>query len=126
VVITAADLERTLAFYERVLGGRRDPRPYVVDGEIAVRRLVFGAFAMSVHRRGSKATPVADRAGVGALDVCLRWEAPIETAVEHLASCGVEIIEGPAPRRSSAEEPARSVYFRDPDGNLIELMALDG
>ena len=123
VVITAGDLERSLAFYERVLGGVRDGPPHRVDGAIGAQRLVFAGFVLSVHQAKAGVTPVAAHPTVGGLDVCFRWDAPIAAAVEHLAACGIDLIEGPASRRTSGGAAATSVYFRDPDGNLLELLA---
>jgi catechol 2,3-dioxygenase-like lactoylglutathione lyase family enzyme len=61
----------------------------------------------------------------GAADVCLRWGGSAESAAARLTQAGVAIVAGPSPRTNSAGQPSQSVYFRDPDGNLVELMALD-
>jgi catechol 2,3-dioxygenase-like lactoylglutathione lyase family enzyme len=123
VVITAGDLARSLDFYQRVLGGLPDGPPHRVDGAIGAQRLLFSGFVLSVHQAEAGVAPVAAHPTVGGLDVCFRWDAAIATAVTHLAACGVDIVEGPVPRRTSEGGPATSVYFRDPDGNLLELLA---
>jgi catechol 2,3-dioxygenase-like lactoylglutathione lyase family enzyme len=123
VVVTASDLQASLAFYERVLGGVRDGPPYRVSGTIGAQRMTFPGFILNIHQAGAGVSPVAAHPAVGGLDVCLRWDAPIDQAVAHLGACGVDIIEGPVPRRTSDGDPAMSVYFRDPDGALLELMA---
>jgi catechol 2,3-dioxygenase-like lactoylglutathione lyase family enzyme len=63
---------------------------------------------------------------VGGADICLRWSGDAESAVELLRQYGILIVDGPSPRRTADGLPAHSVYFRDPDGNLVELMAADG
>ena len=58
----------------------------------------------------------------GSTDICFRWGGDIAAAKQLLESRGVEIIEGPAPRVSADGKPASSVYFRDPDGSLMEFI----
>ena len=69
---------------------------------------------------------VARRPTVGGADLCLRWSGSIESAADLLREHGVPIIDGPSRRRTADGLPALSIYFRDPDGNLLELMAADG
>jgi catechol 2,3-dioxygenase-like lactoylglutathione lyase family enzyme len=78
---------------------------------------------LNIHRAGHSHPLVAARPTTGAVDICFRWNAPIDAAVETLAAAGVEIIEGPVARICSDAIEGRSVYFRDPDGNLIELLS---
>ena len=66
------------------------------------------------------AEPVAP----GNSDLCLRWDGPIEEAVEHLRAHGVEIIDGPVRRQGSIGE-GLSVYFNDPDGSLLEFISYE-
>ncbi|MDH5291490.1 MAG: glyoxalase, partial [Acidimicrobiia bacterium] len=58
-------------------------------------------------------------------DFCFRWEGPIEEAIEMLEHHKVAIVEGPVFRLASNNAKARSVYFNDPDGNLLELLSID-
>jgi catechol 2,3-dioxygenase-like lactoylglutathione lyase family enzyme len=55
----------------------------------------------------------------------VQWEGPIDGAIEHLARNGVEVEEGPV-SRSGAKGEGHSVYFRDPDGSLLELISYPG
>ena len=55
----------------------------------------------------------------------MRWDAPLEAAVALLESHGVAILEGPVPRPAADGEVGRSVYFRDPDGNLLEFLSTE-
>jgi catechol 2,3-dioxygenase-like lactoylglutathione lyase family enzyme len=65
-----------------------------------------------------------DRVRPGNSDLCFVWSGTPAEAVAHLEAHGVEVIEGPVPRRGGAGE-GTSVYFRDPDGSLLELIAYD-
>jgi catechol 2,3-dioxygenase-like lactoylglutathione lyase family enzyme len=116
VVLTVKDLEVTVDFYTRVLGMRVSVSP---GGPLAVR---FGNQKINLHELGSEFQPNARRAVPGAGDLCLITEQPIEAVVSHLEECEVEILEGPV-ARMGALGPMTSVYFRDPDGNLLEVAA---
>jgi catechol 2,3-dioxygenase-like lactoylglutathione lyase family enzyme len=115
-VLTVTDLAASLRFYERVLGARIVP-PQKGQGPTAV---AFGRQKINLHVRGHEFEPKATVPTVGAGDFCLITEAPITTVVEHLGECGVAIEVGPVPR-IGALGPMTSVYFRDPDGNLVEV-----
>jgi catechol 2,3-dioxygenase-like lactoylglutathione lyase family enzyme len=125
LAITVEDVERTLAFYRSVL----DAQPLFEDlwraGRIPVVLLQVGASRLSVHSAGSPAEPHARVPLPGSEDFCFRWEGPIETAIAHLRERGVEIVLGPVPRPAADGAPGQSVYFRDPDGNLLELLTTD-
>ncbi len=124
VAITVADLEATCKFYLAVFGGR--PVAEIVEaGHATVRQILMGGALLSVHQSGNGRTLVARRPTVGAADICFTWGGSIESAADLLRRHHVPIIEGPEPRRSADGLPSQSVYFRDPDGNLIELMAAD-
>jgi len=114
LVLTVADLGRTRDFYERVLG--MEP---VVFGE-GRHALSFGAQKINLHEAGREFEPKATVPTPGSTDLCFLTNAPVAEVVEHLGANGVEILEGPV-RRTGAIGPITSVYFRDPDGNLIEV-----
>lgn len=122
VAITAADLEATCAFYDRVFG-LRVHMDFAQEGRSRVRQVLVGGALLSIHQAGAgEGLLVADRPTVGAIDICFRWSDEVETAIAHLKSKDVEVISGPAPRRTADGMRAQSVYFRDPDQNLIELI----
>ena len=123
VAYPVADLPVMVGFLSWVLGARCTREPYRIDGEVAVQQVAVGDALLSLHRHGNGLDLAAPAAAPGCLDICFRWNAPIGTAVAHLAAVGVAVVEGPVPRRSAAGEPGQSVYFRDPDGNLVELMS---
>lgn len=124
VAITVADLESSCAFY-RGLFGARTVNELQHDGRLAVRQIAFGGALLSVHQSGNGYGLVARQPTVGAADLCFRWDGDIASALALLHAHGIAIVEGPAPRRTADGRPSRSVYFRDPDGNLLELMAAD-
>jgi catechol 2,3-dioxygenase-like lactoylglutathione lyase family enzyme len=113
-VLTVKDIEVTCEFYSRVLG--MDAQTFG-DGR---RSLHFGAAKINLHQQGREFDPKAAKPRPGSADVCLIAATPLPEVIRHLIECGVEIIEGPVPR-TGAIGPIRSVYFRDPDGNLIEV-----
>jgi catechol 2,3-dioxygenase-like lactoylglutathione lyase family enzyme len=115
VVLTVADVEATCAFYERVLGLR--PVRFG-DGR---RALAFGRQKINLHAAGRELEPKARTPTPGSADVCFIAKTPIEEVESHLRACGVELLEGGATARTGATGPIVSVYFRDPDGNLVEV-----
>lgn len=114
LVLTVADIETTVQFYRRVLGMRR-----VDFGEGRVA-LAFGRQKINLHQAGREFEPRAGRATPGSADLCLIVDTPVADAVAELVAAGVEPIEGPL-TRTGATGAIRSLYFRDPDGNLIEI-----
>ncbi|HWN20669.1 MAG TPA: VOC family protein [Gaiellaceae bacterium] len=116
-VIAVSDWARSNAFYRDVLGAELVSRG---DGSYVYR---FGEQQLNVHGPGGRPFPVArDPVRPGNSDLCFVWDGPIEAAVDHLRARNVEIEEGPVPR-AGARGDGSSVYFRDPDGSLLELIA---
>jgi catechol 2,3-dioxygenase-like lactoylglutathione lyase family enzyme len=113
-VLTVKDIDVSCAFYSRVLG--MDARTFGDDR----RSLHFGTAKINLHQQGREFEPKAARPVSGSADVCLIAATPLAEVIRHLRECGVEIIEGPV-QRSGATGLMLSVYFRDPDGNLIEV-----
>ena len=114
VVLTVREVEASCAFYQRVLGMR------VLSFEGGRKALAFGDQKFNLHQAGKEFEPKADRPTPGSADFCLITATPIAEVVAHLKSCGVRILEDPV-RRTGATGPILSVYFRDPDLNLIEV-----
>jgi catechol 2,3-dioxygenase-like lactoylglutathione lyase family enzyme len=114
LVLTVADIDRTRDFYERVLGMET-----VVFGE-GRHALAFGTQKINLHEAGREFEPKAAAPTPGSADLCFLTNSPVTEVVEHLEANSVEIIEGPV-RRTGATGPITSVYFRDPDGNLLEV-----
>jgi catechol 2,3-dioxygenase-like lactoylglutathione lyase family enzyme len=82
--------------------------------------VAFGRQKINLHVAGKEFEPKATHPTVGAGDFCLITEQPIEELLAHLEECGVAVELGPVPRHG-ALGPMISVYFRDPDGNLVEV-----
>jgi catechol 2,3-dioxygenase-like lactoylglutathione lyase family enzyme len=118
IVLTVRSLEATLSFYERVLGFTREARP----GRPTA--LKFGRQKINVHEVDRTFEPKAASPTPGAGDFCLITLRPIAEIVSHLNGCGVAIELGPV-ARNGAEGPMTSVYFRDPDANLVEIAKYD-
>lgn len=114
VVLTARDVDTTAAFYVRVLGMTR------MTFEGGREALSFGRQKINLHQAGREFEPKADHPSPGALDLCFITGTPIDAVVDHLNATGVPILDGPVVR-TGAEGPILSVYFRDPDGNLLEV-----
>ena len=114
IVLTVRSLEATLDFYERVLDFKRELRPG------APAALKFGRQKINVHERERTFEPKAAHPTPGSADFCLISLRAIDDVIAHLGKCGVEIELGPV-ARNGAEGPMTSVYFRDPDENLIEV-----
>jgi len=117
LVLTVADIARTTDFYVRVLG--MTPQRFASEGTER-HALLFGSQKFNLHERGTVVDPNVRHATPGSADVCLLTDTPIAEVVAHLASCGVTVIEGPA-ARTGAVSKLISVYFHDPDENLIEV-----
>ena len=116
-VIAVSNWERSNRFYADVLGAELVE---LDKGRFAYR---FGAQQLNVHGPGSEPFPRAtEPVRPGNSDLCFVWEGPIEAAAEHLRARGVEVELGPVGRHG-ADGNRRSVYFRDPDGSLLELIS---
>jgi catechol 2,3-dioxygenase-like lactoylglutathione lyase family enzyme len=113
-VLTVADVDATCDFYSRVLG-----MEIVSFGE-GRKALAFGQQKINLHRYRREFEPKAMQPTPGSGDFCLITSVPLEDVIEHINQCGVTIEEGPV-SRTGARGPIRSVYFRDPDGNLVEV-----
>lgn len=125
LAITVADVEATVAFYQRVLGAEPLYLDRFREGRFPIVTLVVGANRINVHPSPPRGDLVARLPTPGSVDVCFRWRGPIEGAVAHLASHDVAVVEGPSFRLASDGSKGQSVYFRDPDGNLLELLTID-
>ena len=126
IALTSDDIDASVGFYRRVLGAEI-VNEIVVDGVLVARQLRIGGAMLNIHRAGNgKAVLVAARPTSGSGDLCFRWSEPIETALALLRSHGVEVLAGPVERLGGDSRPGRSVYFRDPDANLLELLSSAG
>jgi catechol 2,3-dioxygenase-like lactoylglutathione lyase family enzyme len=114
LVLTVADLDRTIAFYARVLGME------AIEFGGGRKGLSFGNQKINLHQAGREFEPKALSPTPGSGDLCFIAETSLDEVIAHLGRCSVTIEEGPV-ERTGATGPMMSVYFRDPDGNLIEV-----
>jgi catechol 2,3-dioxygenase-like lactoylglutathione lyase family enzyme len=114
LVLTVADIAKTCEFYEKVLGME------TVTFGAGRKALSFGRQKINLHQAGKEFEPKAVKPTPGSGDLCFITSTPVTEVIEHLKQQGVAIEEGPVPR-TGATGPIQSVYFRDPDGNLIEV-----
>lgn len=114
LVFTVADVEATCTFYQQVLGMR------VETFGAGRKALCFGVQKINLHQYGREFEPKAKAPAPGCQDICLISSKPLDVIMQHLTACGVVIEEGPI-QRTGATGPINSVYFRDLDGNLIEV-----
>jgi catechol 2,3-dioxygenase-like lactoylglutathione lyase family enzyme len=114
LVLTVRNIEATCAFYASVLGLE------VITFGQGRKALAFGSQKINLHEWGKEFEPKAGQPTPGSADLCFLTDGPLSEVIEHLNSVGVPILEGPV-ARTGAVGPLRSVYFRDPDANLIEV-----
>ena len=114
IVLTTAHTEQCIDFYTRVLGMKLER---FGGGRMALK---FGKQKINLHEKGREFEPRATLAAPGTLDICFIAAAPLDEVIARLAECKIRVIEGPV-MKTGATGPIRSVYVRDPDGNLVEI-----
>ncbi len=114
LVLTVKDIEATCAFYSTALGMK-----VLTFGEDR-KALAFGSQKINLHQQGKEFDPKAHRPTPGSGDICLITSVALPEVVSHLKACNIEVIDGPV-KRTGAVGTLLSVYFRDPDLNLIEV-----
>lgn len=118
LVLTVDDIEATTRFYERALGFTRESFRGP-DGQPRFA-LKFGRQKINLQDRATETPTKARHPTFGAGDFCLIATVPLEEVLAHLRAERIVIEAGPVPRRG-ALGALRSIYFRDPDGNLVEV-----
>jgi len=118
-VVAVSDWARSNAFYRDVVGAE------LIQGRQGRFAYRFGAQQLNVHGPGIAPDIVAAKpVEPGNSDLCFVWDGPIDGAVAHLESHGVEVEQGPV-SRYGARDQGTSVYFRDPDGSLLEFISYE-
>ncbi len=118
LVLTVRDLEATCEFYERLLGFK------AITFGAGRKALTFGSQKINLHQSGHEFSPKAEHPTPGSADLCFITDLAMNDIVAHIESQKIPLVEGPV-ERTGARGPIRSVYFRDPDGNLIEVAVYD-
>ncbi|MDQ1095229.1 MULTISPECIES: VOC family protein [Chryseobacterium] len=114
LVLTVADIDATIDFYKDVLGFGA-----VTFGDNR-KALVFGNQKINLHQKGKEIEPKAEHPTPGSADLCFIAETKIEEVLKELKEKNIEVLEGIVDR-TGALGKIRSIYFRDPDFNLIEV-----
>lgn len=115
LVLTCRDAEVSASWYQRVLGMEREE--FGSKNRTALR---FGGQKINIRQADAREWQTAPGAAPGSMDLCFTTSIAPEDIVAHLKKCGVEVVDGPAPK-VGALGPIESVYCRDPDGNKIEI-----
>ena len=118
LVLTVSNIEKIVDFYQTVLGMRRVS---FGEGRIA---LSFGNQKINLHQLGHEFELKAGNVQVGSADLCFVVNISLYEAKRHIEKYGVEIIDGPV-TRTGATGTITSLYFRDPDQNLIEVSSYE-
>jgi len=114
LVLTVQNVAATCDFYSKVMG-----MEVITFGE-GRRALQFGQQKINLHQQGEEFEPKAAKPAAGSADLCFITQMPLSKVTRHLAECGVSVEEGPV-FRTGAIGKIESVYFRDPDLNLLEV-----
>ena len=114
LVLTVKDIEKTVSFYTSVMGMQKE---VFGQGRVSLR---YGEQKINLHEAGNEFEPKANRPTPGSADLCFITNTPLNEAMSHVKNCGIQIIEGPV-KRAGTKSSLLSFYFRDTDGNLIEV-----
>lgn len=114
LVLTVADIDKTIRFYTQVMGFT------VVTFGDNRKALTFGNQKINLHQKGKEIDPKAQYPTSGSADICFIAATDINTVFMELKEKGIDIIDGIV-ERTGATGKIKSIYFRDPDLNLIEI-----
>ena len=125
-VMIVKDLEESAAFYQKLglepiweeKAGGTSRRPIFPIGKQILKFYQEDRYAV-------ESPTGAPNYGTGTMDCCLNWDGTVQELQDFLEAAGIPIRSGPAPRRGG-QGPGTSIYVRDPDGNLIEIMSYKG
>ena len=114
LVLTVRDIEKTARFFRTALGLEE------VQDSMGNRAMKFGAQKIMLHAQDEDRSPLGHAPTPGSADICLLSKTPVEDWAERFNRTGIRVEMGPVERRG-ATGPLKTIYIRDPDGNLIEL-----
>ncbi|MBK8509862.1 MAG: VOC family protein [Candidatus Competibacter sp.] len=114
LVLTVSDMDAIISFYSRIMG-----MEVIAFGD-GRKALSFGKQKINLHQYGKEFEPKAQQPTPGSADLCFLTSVSLVDVINHLTAYGVSILEGPV-QRTGATGPILSIYFRDPEMNLIEV-----
>ncbi|ETI28438.1 hypothetical protein G647_00887 [Cladophialophora carrionii CBS 160.54] len=120
-VLTVKDIDATIRFYREVLGMQHTSFAAPTDPTITRHALKFGSQKINLHQSGKEFEPKAQNVQPGSGDLCFLVEDNVDDVLRSLQKFGINVLEGgKVVERTGAQGKLRSVYVRDPDGNLVE------
>ncbi|KAL3465918.1 Glyoxalase/Bleomycin resistance protein/Dihydroxybiphenyl dioxygenase [Aspergillus heterothallicus] len=122
LVLTVKSIPAAIGFYTVHLGMRHEVFNSPMSPSVQRHALLFGTQKINLHEKGKEFEPKAQNVAPGSADLCFVADTKVEKVLEHFQTAGIEVLEGgKVVERTGAVGKIRSVYVRDPDGNLIEL-----
>ena len=122
IVLTVRSLERTIAFYTKILGMTHEAFKSPKDTSVERHSLKYGTQKINLHESGNEFEPKARNVMPGSGDLCFLTETSVDEILRELNERSVEVLEeGKVVERIGARGNLRSIYVRDPDGNLVEI-----
>ncbi len=124
VAMPTADAERLIGFYKN-LGFEINDEAEWRAGTANIFSIQIGDSKINVHPERYMANLRGPTAVPGCMDMCFVWDGTVEECQRMLSGAGVEVVQGPVPRKGARQRgaaPSLSLYARDPDGNLLEWM----
>ena len=127
IAFPTLDAERFIDFYKRVGFNIIDEDKWR-KGEARMFAVQIGESKINVHPPGLENLKRGATTAAGCGDLCFVWEGTVDSVIQMLNEAGVDIIDGPGPRRGGRDRGqtmGTSVYVRDPDQNLPEFMVYE-
>ncbi|KAL5050654.1 hypothetical protein BDW71DRAFT_172903 [Aspergillus fruticulosus] len=122
LVLTVRSIPEAVAFYTTHLGMRHEVFTSPTNPAVTRHALLFGTQKINLHEAGKEFEPKAQNVQPGSADLCFLTDEPVQRVLKYLGGVGIEVLEGGrVVERTGAVGKIRSVYVRDPDGNLIEV-----
>ena len=115
LVLTVKSLAVTCDFYAKILGME------IITFGNDRKALRFGQQKINLHEKGREIAPMANFPTMGSTDLCFISATPVEYVLQELQDNNIPVLEGGIVERTGVTGKIRSVYFRDPDGNLLEV-----
>ena len=103
IVLTVKNIETSVAFYETVMGMKRE---VFGEGRISLK---FGNQKINLHQYGKDFETKATQPAPGSADLCFLTETPLEEAMTHVSESGIQILEGPIKRTVATLQSFRSI-----------------